>query len=271
MSTGVLRAFGRGLLSQLHPSMLALLVVPFGVAVVFWALAAWFVWDPLTAWLHATLFAGDGWLRVVFDWAGRMGLQGLGGALSVVIAIMVLAPLMFVTAMLLVAVLAMPVVNRHLSNGPYRDVVRRGGWSVGASVWNALSSTLLFLVGYVATMPLWLIPPLALIVPWLWWSWLTARVMRFDSLVEHADPEERTALIRANRRSYLLLSLAVTALNYVPPLFLITPVLSALCFGHFSLSVLRERRAATSLTPGAGPGMVERIQPGAPTPLPHRR
>ena len=41
-----------------------------------------------------------------------------------------------------------------------------------------------------------LIPPLALIVPWLWWGWLTARLMRFDSLVEHATAEERERLIR---------------------------------------------------------------------------
>jgi hypothetical protein len=30
----------------------------------------------------------------------------------------------------------------------------------------------------------------------------------------------------------------------VPPLFLVTPVLSALAFCHYSLAVLREQRAA---------------------------
>ena len=34
----------------------------------------------------------------------------------------------------------------------------------------------------------------------------------------------------------------VTALNYVPPLFLITPVLSALAFAHYSLALLRDER-----------------------------
>jgi hypothetical protein len=91
-------------------------------------------------------------------------------------------------------------------------------------------------------MPLWLIPPLALIVPWLWWGWLTASLMRFDSLVEHADRNERERLIRSDRRAYLLLGLSVALLNYIPPLFLVAPVLSALVFAHYSLSRLRQRR-----------------------------
>jgi len=81
-------------------------------------------------------------------------------------------------------------------------------------------------------------------VPWLWWSWLTARVMRFDSLVEHADARERKAAIASRRAEYFVLALLVTALNYVPPLFLITPVLSALAFSHYSLALLREQRTA---------------------------
>ena len=71
---------------------------------------------------------------------------------------------------------------------------------------------------------------------------LTARLMRFDSLVEHADKSERERLIGSDRRAYLLLGLAVAALNYIPPLFLVAPVLSALVFAHYSLSRLRELR-----------------------------
>jgi hypothetical protein len=115
---------------------------------------------------------------------------------------------------------------------------------VAASVWNAVSSSLLFVAGYLVSLPLWLVPPLALVVPWLCWSWLTARVMRFDSLVEHASAAERRAAIANRRGEYFVLALLVTALNYVPPLFLVTPVLSALAFCHYSLAALREQRAA---------------------------
>jgi len=238
----VLRAFGKALLSQLHPRMLALLLIPFGVAIVFWLLVGWFVWDPLVAWLRIEFFETEGVVRWLFTQAARFGLAGLEGAIVLVAALMLLLPLMFVTALLLIAVFAMPVVNQHLGSGPYRDVVRRGSWSVAASLWNAVSSAVLFTVVYVVSLPLWLFPLLGLLLPWLCWSWLTARVMRFDSLVEHADPDERRALIARHRKAYFGLSLLVTALNYIPPLFLITPVLTALAFGHYSLSAVREAR-----------------------------
>jgi uncharacterized protein involved in cysteine biosynthesis len=238
----VLSAFLRALVSQMHPKMLGLLLLPFVMALVFWILVAWWIWDPLNDWLRDALF-GAARSGLVAGWIDATGVSGWGAWLSALVAVLLLAPLMFVAALIVISVAAMPVVNRHLSQSAYRDVTRAGGWSVAQSLWVAVSGVVVFALGYVLTMPLWLVPLLGLLVPWLWWSWLTARIMRFDSLVEHADPSEREALIGRHRREYLALALLVTALNYVPPLFLITPVLSALAFGHFSLSALRQFRA----------------------------
>ncbi len=239
----VFAAFGRAVVSQLHPKMLALLVVPFLLAIVFWALTAWLVWTPLTGRVQGWMFDG-GFMARVAGWAAGFGLEGLRDWIPALVALLVVVPVMFASAVVLIAVFAMPLVVRHLGGGAWRDVERLGSMSIVASVWNALSSSLLFVVVYLASMPLWLIPPLALVVPWLCWSWLTARVMRFDSLVEHASAAERRDAIATRRGEYFLLALLVTALNYVPPLFLVTPVLSALAFCHYSLALLRERRAA---------------------------
>lgn len=238
----VVSAFLRALVSQMHPKMLGLLVLPFVMALVFWALVAWWVWDPLNDWLRDALF-GAARSSLVAGWIDATGVSGWGAWLSALVALLLLGPLMFVAALIVVSVVAMPVVNRHLSQSAYRDVGRLGGWSVAQSLWVAVSGVAVFVLGYALTMPLWLIPLLGLLVPWLWWSWLTARIMRFDSLVEHADESERQAIIGRHRRGYFALALLVTALNYVPPLFLITPVLSALAFGHFSLTALRQLRA----------------------------
>lgn len=239
----VLNAFLRALLSQLHPKMLVLLVVPFVVAILFWIVVGAVVWDPLTDFLRVELFQDSRVLRWIYGWTARFGVSDLGGLASVLVALMLIVPLMFVTALLLIALLAMPAVSRHLAGRTYRDVERRGSWSVAAGLWNAVAATTVFMAGYLLTMPLWLIPPLGFVVPWFFWGWLTARVMRFDSLVEFADPAERRTLIRRHRVDYLVLGLLVTALNYVPPLFLLTPTLSALAFGHFSLDALRRHRA----------------------------
>ena len=138
----------------------------------------------------------------------------------------------------------MPLVMRFLVARDYQGVARRGTGSPLPGLLNVVIAIPLFAVGYLLTLPLWLIPPLALVVPWFWWSWLTARVMRMDSLVEYADPEERREIEARFRKQYLLLAMLVSALNLVPPLFLITPVLSALAFGHYSLALLADRRAA---------------------------
>ena len=74
----VAAAFGRGVASQLTPRMLALLVVPFAVAVLFWILSAWFLWEPVTGWFHAVVFQGDGWMARGYRWVAQYGLGGLG-------------------------------------------------------------------------------------------------------------------------------------------------------------------------------------------------
>lgn len=239
----VLNAFGRAIISQLHPKMLALLVVPLVLAIVFWIATAYWFWAPITGWLQSWLFGG-GWLSSIGAWATSHGFSGFAQWIVALLALLIIVPVMFATAVVLIAVFAMPLVIRHLGEGPYRDVARKGSLAVTPSVWNAVSTTVLFVVGYVITLPLWLIPPLAFIVPWLWWSWLTARVMRFDSLAEHASVDERKVSIAGQRRNYFLLALLVTLLNYVPPFFLITPVLSALAFAHYSLALLRRQRLA---------------------------
>lgn len=241
----VLKAFGRAILSQLHPKMLGLLVLPFVVSLLFWILAAWLLWAPLTEWLAVLIF--DGWLSGVYRWAAGVGLGGLRDWIPALIALLLVVPASWASAIAIVAVFAMPAVMRFLAARDYPGVARRGTGSPLPGLLNLLLVMPLFAAGYLLTLPLWLIPPLALVVPWFWWSWLTARIMRLDSLVEYAEPEERRTIERRLRKEYLLLAMIVSALNLVPPLFLVTPVLSALAFGHYSLARLAERRGASSI------------------------
>ncbi|HZH06629.1 MAG TPA: EI24 domain-containing protein, partial [Lautropia sp.] len=207
----VISALGRGVASQFAPRMLALLVLPFLVAIAFWILSGWFLWDPVTGWFQVVLFQGDGWMARGYRQLSPYGLSGLSTWVPNLFAFLLLVPIAIASALALIAVLAMPMVIRHLGAKTYPEVARHGSLALGANLWNVLKSVVIFVVGYLATLPLWLIPPLALIVPWLWWGWLTARLMRFDSLVEHASLGEREALIRSDRRTYMLLGLSVAA------------------------------------------------------------
>ena len=245
----ILLALGRGIVSQFQPKMLALLAVPLLVSIGVWAVSAWYFWDPVTDWLRLSWFTGEGWIARAQAWVAGHGLKGLDQWIPNLFALLLIVPIAIASALGLVAVLAMPVVLRYLGNGEYRDVARDGRFGIAASLGNLAWTLLIFIPGYLLTMPLWLVAPLALVIPWLWWGWLTARLMRFDSSVEHATPGERRQLHDQDRGAYLLLGLACAALNYIPPLFLIAPVLSALVFGHYSLQRLRDMRGMTPAGP----------------------
>jgi hypothetical protein len=134
-----------------------------------------------------------------------------------------------------------------------------------------VGATLLALVALVATLPLWLVPPLALVLPPLIWGWLTARVMTYDTLAEHASADERRLL--ATRHRWPLLAIGVIAgfLGAAPSLLwasgalsvVLAPVLiplavwiytlvfafAALWFAHYLLAALAALRAAPPPAP----------------------
>jgi hypothetical protein len=242
MNLNPIGAIGKAVASQFRPSMLALLIVPWLVSVFVWGLILVLAWTPVTSAFGDFIFGdGTGWM---YSMLKRWGLGDMKTYVSVALTAFLFVPLMFITAMLIVTVFAMPAVIRHLSINGYGDVVKQGGFAVLPSLWNALSAMLVFIPGYLLTIPLWFVPVLGLLVPLFWWAWLNSRVMRFDSLVEHASAKERAMISQQYAKQYWLIALAIGALNYIPPLFLLTPVLSALAFGHFSLSVLRSTRSS---------------------------
>jgi hypothetical protein len=239
----VLRALGGAAVSQLHPRMLGLLVLPMAIAILFWILVAWLVWAPFTRWLGQALL-GEGWPAWLVGWAAAAGIGVLAEWLPALIAILIVVPASWVAAIVIVAIFAMPLIMRFVATRHYPSLQRLGTGSPWPGLVNLLVAIPLFAAGYIATIPLWLIPPLALVLPWLWWGWLTARVMRLDSLVEFADEAECSAVQRNRRWEYMSLGLLVGALNLIPPLFLLTPVLGALAFGHYSLAALQSGRQA---------------------------
>jgi len=129
----------------------------------------------------------------------------------------------------------------------------------------SLSSFAVFLVLWLASLPLSLFPPLTFVVQPILWGWLTYRVMAYDALAEHADAQERQTLLRAHRWQLLLIGAATGALGALPTLlwlggplaYIFFPLLAAgaiwlyvlvfvftgLWFQHFCLDMLTRHRA----------------------------
>jgi len=114
------------------------------------------------------------------------------------------------------------------------------------------------------SIPLWLIPPLILILPPLIWGWLTYRVMSYDALVEHASSEERRQIFREHRVPLLGIGVLSGYLGAAPSLIwasgamfvamapILVPVaiwiytlvfaFSSLWFAHYTLAALEQLR-----------------------------
>jgi len=238
----IVKAFTRAVVSQFHPRMLFALLLPFLVVLVGAAILLWLFWDPVTTWLGSTVMQW-GWLQEVDAWLVGIGLVSLNLWLVPIAATLILLPLSGLLGLAIAAVFVMPLVLRHLGSGAYADVQERGRLGFVVSGWNAIWVMTIFVVGWALTMPLWLIPPLALILPTLWWTFAFTRMLRLDALSDYASAEERRMLIARHNGEFWLLGLICALLSLLPPAWLFLPVFSSLLFAHFGLDALRALRA----------------------------
>lgn len=215
----------------LRPEILLHALWPPLVAFAGWSAVAWFAWQPAAAWIVAELP----------DWAW---LNWLGPWLAHVVVFFIFAPLVYVTVLLLVAVFALPRMMALIALRDYPDVSRQG--SAQAALWGSIANTVvagaIFLVGWLITLPLLLIPGAVLVVPLFWAAWLNQRAFRFDALAEHALPAERVAVIQRERNSLYLGGLVGALIAHVPVLNLLALAYTALLFVHLCLGALRDLR-----------------------------
>ena len=233
----VFTAFGNALKSVLHPQMLALTIWPMLVALSLWLGLAWLHWETWSQWLGA-LIAGS----AVGDWLPQRGFIDVVHYASLVLLFGLLAPMILITAVLIAAVIEMPLIVKFVAARDYPALDRRHGGTVAGSVVNALSSVLIFAGLWIVTLPLWLTGVLALVLPVVLSAYLNQRLFRFDALSDHASADEYHAIVEAGWGRMYVLGLLLAVLYYVPLLNLLVPVLSGLAFTHFGLAELARLR-----------------------------
>ncbi len=153
----------------------------------------------------------------------------------------------YLCASLLAAIFILPLLLKHLANTEYRDVAQMGADSFVAAAVNSLWATVLFIVGWVLTLPLWLIPGLSLLLPMLLMASLNRRTFAYDALSMHATDDEWREIRRQQKHPMFMLGLSMALLAHVPLIGLLVPALAALSFIHFGLEALRRSRADGSI------------------------
>ena len=214
----------------LTPAIVSLLLaIGLAVGALGWAVQQMMEFPPMT------LLVGWGlvWLAHILAY--------LGGWMAIF-------ALAYLVASLLAAIVIMPLMLRHLSQTEYRDVAAMGRDSFVAAALNSIGASLVFVVAWVATIPLWLIPGFSLLIPLLLMGWLNRRTFAYDALSMHATDSEWASLRESHKAPLFMLGLTMALLAHIPLVGLLAPALAALSFVHYGLEALRRSRGEAIVT-----------------------
>ena len=260
----LLDAFWRAAAYCLHPRVILWSLLPllltggavFGLG--------WLYWEITVAGVRATL---EQWSLVmtVMQWLDSIGGAALHTLIAPLIVVAVAVPVIVIASLLLVALVMTPALVNLVAARRFPQLERRqgGGWWQGL-FWS-LACTLAALLALVLSMPLWLVPPLVLLLPPLIWGWLTCRVLSFDVLAAHASTAERKQILHEQRWPLLAMGIVAGYLGAAPsllwavsaatlifaPLLVVVSVwlytlvfaFAACWFAHFALAELQRLRA----------------------------
>ncbi len=260
----LLDSFWRAVVYCVHPRVIALSFLPLILMVALSFGLGYFFWEGAVAsvagWLEAF-----GMMQTFLSWLDQVGAGSLRMVFAPLLVLVLATPLIVLLCLLLVAMFMTPAMVELVGQRRFAGLERKQGGSLLVSVLWSLGSTLLAVVVLVLSMPLWLVPPLVLILPPLIWGWLTYRVFAFDALATHASADERKIVMRQNRGTLLLMGVLSGYLGAAPSLLwasgamfiAMAPVLvpvaiwiytlvfafASLWFAHFSLAALQRLRA----------------------------
>jgi hypothetical protein len=263
----------RAALACLHPRVILWSLLPLLLSGAVVAGLGWLYWEPAVAAVRRFI---EQWSLVaaLLQWLESVGGGGLRALIAPIIVIALAVPAIVVLNLLLVAWLMTPAMVDFVAARRFPALQRRGApgaWWLGLA--HSLGCTVLAIAALALSLPLWLVPPLALLVPPLVWGWLAARVLGFDVLSGHATAAERQRLQQGLRWPLLAMGLVCGLLGAVPSLvwalgavaLVLAPLVivlsmwlytlvfayASLWFAHFTLSRLAQLRAdaARPVTP----------------------
>jgi CysZ protein len=222
----------------LHPRMLWLMLWPMLIALALWGSLALFLWGRLA--LRIAL-----WLQQGIDYALAWAHLDLGAAALVaanVLLFLLFVPLVYLTALFILSLFGMQQMVNYVASRAYPALERRRGGGIAGTGWNSFVALFGLLLLGLLSVPFWLFPPLWPVIPLVILAWVNQRLLRYDALAEHADPQEMKRIFSERRGALYVMGLLLALVAYVPLLGFFAPVLFGLGFIHYLLGVLAEER-----------------------------
>jgi hypothetical protein len=233
------RSLGYALANVLHPRMLWLMVWPLVLALGLWGTLAIVFWAQIALAIAEWLQAGLAYAPLIGQW----DLTDATLLLAKLLVLLMLVPLVQLTAVMILSIFGLPAMVEYVAARSFPALERRRGGSLAGSIWNGIVALAGMLGLGIASIPLWIFPPLWPLLPLAILGWVNQRVLRYDALAEHADAGELRRLVAEQRGSLYLLGVILALLAYVPLLGFFAPVLLGLGFVHYLLGALQAQRA----------------------------
>jgi len=257
-------SFWRALAYCLHPKVVLLSLLPLilmavivtGLGALYWDLAV----NSVRTWMELSPVLGWG-----STWLERMGLLNLKAVIAPLVIIVAVTPVVMIMSLLAVSLMMTPTLVTMVGSRRFSQLVLKRRGSIWQGLVWTLMSVILAMGALILTLPLWWVPPLAILLPSLIWGWLTYRVMTYDVLAEHASKQERVELMRRYRLPLLGMGVLTGAMGAAPSLvwasgalfaaafvilipiavwiYTLVFVFSALWYVHFLLAALNDLRS----------------------------
>jgi len=222
-------SFWRALAYCLHPKVIMLSLLPLILMAVIVTGLGFMYWDLAVDTVRTGMEAGPalGW---AWTWLERVGLLNLKTVLAPLVIILAVTPVVMIMSLLAVSFMMTPALVSLVGTRRFPDLERKRGGSLWQSVLWTFMSVILALGALILTLPLWWVPPLAILLPALIWGWLTYRVMTYDVLAEHASNQERVELVKRYRFQLLGMGVLTGAMGAAPSLVWASGALFAAAF-----------------------------------------
>jgi CysZ protein len=183
----IVDAIAKSLRSLLRPSILLILLIPFLASSIFWLMFLFLAWGNWSG------FLGD---MALFTW--MMNTAGDGALVETikifiifVLTMLVFGPLWYLTFILIISVFLFPMLLPKIQKLDYPDLEKKQGGNALGSIKNTLVASVVFMIGFLVSLPLWIFTPLAPFVTLFLTAYLNKQIFSYDVLQDYASGEER--------------------------------------------------------------------------------
>ncbi len=162
-------SFWRALAYCLHPKVVLLSLLPLilmavivtGLGALYWDLAV----SSVRTWMELSPVLGWG-----STWLERMDILNLKAVIAPLVIIVAVTPVVMIMSLLAVSLMMTPTLVSMVGSRRFPQLTLKRGGSIWQGLVWTLMSVILAMGALILTLPLWWVPPLAMVLPALIWG-----------------------------------------------------------------------------------------------------